>query len=122
MWRAQQSALFLTIDEERLQITRQYRNWWRVPYLHRTPDGRPGRRVTQAELLELPHLCAQAAESKVPFSSPIRQRLEILREARNALSHLEPLGPLELSALLAGAPIAEAQDANGVPANKRRID
>jgi hypothetical protein len=57
--------------------------------------------VTEKELLEVTHLCAQAADSKVPFSNPIRQRLEMLREARNALSHLQPPGPLELSAFLA---------------------
>jgi hypothetical protein len=100
LWRAQQSVLLTAIDEERLQILRRYQGWWSVPYLHRTPDGRPGRLVTEKELLELTHLCAQAADSKVPFGNPIRQRLETLREARNALSHLQPLGPLELSPFL----------------------
>lgn len=109
LWRAQQSVLLAVIDEERLRLLRRYPDWWRVPYANRTPDGRPGRLVTHADFLEITHLCAQVADSKIPYSNPIRQRLETLREARNALSHLEPLGPLELSAFLYGATVDVAE-------------
>lgn len=99
MWRAQYEAFLPEIERLRLELVRSEAPRWRLPYHHEPGDGRPAKDVFAPEFLEIPHLCAQLSGAGIPFRSPIRRRLERLRNARNALSHMEPLTPAEVVAL-----------------------
>jgi hypothetical protein len=102
LWRVHHAVLLGEIERERLQIVRAIRARWRIPYDVPEAEGRPAKRVGEAELLELRHLCQQLRQAGEPLYSPLLQRLQMLRELRNALSHLEPASMAEVSALHAG--------------------
>jgi hypothetical protein len=99
LWRAQHAVLLGEIERLRLQIVRTYPARWKIPYLAPEADGRPPRMIEAAEFLELKHLCAQLRDAGEPFWSPLRQRLQALRELRNSLSHLEHVALAEVGAL-----------------------
>jgi hypothetical protein len=101
LWRAQHATLLVEIDRLRLEIIRIEGARWRVPYRHPLTEGRLAKEVRVPECLELAHLCAQLRADGVPLWSPLRRYLESLRDARNSLSHLQPLGQAELAALTA---------------------
>jgi hypothetical protein len=87
------------IERERLAIVRRNRGRWRVPYDVPEADGRPAKRVTAAELLELKYLCRQLRQAGEPLHSPLLERLEALRGMRNALSHIEHASFSDITAL-----------------------
>ncbi len=101
LWRAQYQAFLPEIECARLKLVRSELPRWRVPYRHVSSDGSPAKLVSAPELLEISHLCAQLSEAGITSRSPIRQRLQRLRHARNALSHMEPLSPADATALVA---------------------
>ncbi|TPG53111.1 hypothetical protein EAH89_17475 [Roseomonas nepalensis] len=102
LWRIHHAVLLDAIERERLVIVRANRGRWRIPYDIPENEGRPAKRVRAAELLELKHLCLQLRQSGEPLHSPLLSRLQMLREMRNALSHLEPASIAEVSALQVG--------------------
>jgi hypothetical protein len=89
LWRAQHAVLLGEIERLRLQIVRAHRARWIIPYSAPEADGRPSKMIKAAECLELKHLCAQLRDAGEPRFSPLRQRVQALRELRNSLSHLE---------------------------------
>ncbi|MBP0447327.1 hypothetical protein J8J14_21395 [Roseomonas sp. SSH11] len=102
LWRIHHAVLLGEIERERLVIVRANRGRWRIPYDIPETEGRPAKRVRTAELLELKYLYQQLRQSGEPLQSPLLSRLQMLREMRNALSHLEPASFAEVSALQAG--------------------
>lgn len=99
LWRAQHATLLAEIERQRLKIVRIHQDRWRLPYYAAEPDGRPAKLVSAAELLELKHLCTQLRNTGESPRSPLLERLKTLRDLRNALSHLEPVGLVEITAL-----------------------
>ena len=98
--RAQQSALLGAIEDERLRIVETAPAWCRVPHTQAARDGRPEKCVRDVHLLEITHLYEMARSAGLRRSDPVRARLELLRDVRNALSHLDLLSATELFALL----------------------
>jgi hypothetical protein len=87
------------IERLRLQIVQAYRARWHIPYPAPEADGRPPKMIEAVEFLELRHLCAQLRDAGEPSWSPLRQRLQALRELRNSLSHLEHVALAEVGTL-----------------------
>ena len=100
LWRAQSAVLNIEIEEERLRIIDASYEQWLTPYTHLSSDGREDKCICDAVLLELAHLCRQTHMLGMARNHPLRNCLFVLRDARNALSHLEPLSLAELASLM----------------------
>lgn len=84
-WKAQVQALLPYVDEQRVQLLERVRGRLKVPYVTSTGDV-----VTSIENLEIGHIYSQLSQdSYVAFG--LRKKIRILKDIRNALSHLDPL-------------------------------
>ena len=63
---------------------------WEVPCEVPATDSRPPKWVSDAEKLELRDLCRQLRQARGSNTPVLAKRLQMLRDLRNALSHLEP--------------------------------
>lgn len=90
LWRLQHAVLLAEIERHRIEIVQAHRNRWSLPYEVPAGESQPAKWVSDAEMLELRHLCGQLRQAGEPWSSPLARRLRMLRDLRNALSHLEP--------------------------------
>jgi hypothetical protein len=96
LWRAQFTVLMAEIDVERLRLIEQEQSLWQLPYTHPASDGRPEKVIELPEVLELGHLCRQLRWNGRRPGDPMRRRLDMLRDVRNSLSHLEFLSQYEI--------------------------
>ncbi|NLI78953.1 MAG: hypothetical protein GX442_21240 [Candidatus Riflebacteria bacterium] len=94
LWRAQVGTLLPVIEEERLSLVTRYRNHFRVPW--DTPVGP----ITNHLDLEIGYMDYQIRRYNLNLNSRIRRRIEVLKEARNALAHQEPVALHLLLALI----------------------
>jgi hypothetical protein len=92
VWQAQVTLLFPLIEQRRGQIIADYRGSLIVPF-----EKGDGTWVTQIEDLEIAHLYFQLRNHRDRRIEPLLRRL---REARNALAHLEPLSGVEFADVL----------------------
>lgn len=90
LWRLQHAVLLVEIERHRLEIVRAHRERWSLPYEIPAQESQPAKWVSDPEMLELRHLCGQLRQAGEPWASPLARRLRMLRDLRNALSHLEP--------------------------------
>jgi len=100
LWRAQFTVLMAEIDSERLRLIERESSFWQLPYIHPASEGRAEKAVEFREALELSHLCRQLRWNGRRPADPIRRRLELLRDVRNSLSHLEFLNQTEIEGLI----------------------
>ena len=103
LWRAQQTVLLGEIDCARMNIIEAHPACWEIPYTHPAVEGRPAKTVMDVSGLELTHLFSQAHHAGLSKDHPIRRRLQMLRVARNALSHMDTLGFAEIAAILSNS-------------------
>lgn len=99
LWRAQHGVLLAEIEQQRLALVRAHRERWPLPYSVEGADGRPPKVIHAPEMLELKHLCAALRQCGESRDSPLRRRLQALRDLRNALSHLEPASSADIALL-----------------------
>jgi len=92
VWQAQITVLFPLIEQRRGQIIADHRGALTVPF-----EKGDGTWVTRVEDLEIAHLYYQLRNNRDRRLEPLLRRL---REARNALAHLEPLRGAEFAAVL----------------------
>jgi hypothetical protein len=90
------------MDVERLRLIEQEQLLWQLPYTHPASEGRPEKIVELPEVLELSHLCRQLRWNGRRPGDPIRRRLDLLRDVRNSLSHMDFLSQSEIDGLIAG--------------------
>ena len=102
LWRAQFAVLMTEIDAERLRLIERASSLWQLPYTHPAFEGRPEKVVELPEALELSHLCRQLRLNGRRAGDPVLRRLELLRDVRNSLSHLEMVNQTELEQLIDG--------------------
>lgn len=86
-WKAHIQALLPYVEERRAELLDQVRSRLRVPYETSTGDV-----VTRIEELEIGHLYSQLANDSY-VDHRIRRKIRLLRDIRNALSHLKPVAP-----------------------------
>ena len=86
-WKAHIQVILPYVEEQRADLLGLVRSRLRVPYQTSTGDV-----VKRVEELEIGHIHWQlASDSYVDYR--IRQKIRVLRDIRNALSHLEPVPP-----------------------------
>lgn len=92
IWQGQVTVLFPLIEQRRGQVIADHRSSLTVPF-----EKGDGTWVTRIEDLEIAHLYYQLRNDRDRRLEPLLRRL---REARNALAHLEPLSGAEFTAVL----------------------
>ena len=100
LWRAQFTVLMAEIDSERMRLIDRKSSLWQLPYTHPASESQGEKVVEFREALELSHLCRQLRWNGRRPGDPIRRRLELLRDVRNSLSHLEFLNQTEIEGLI----------------------
>jgi hypothetical protein len=86
IWSAQVGVMFPFIEGRRQEILESLRDILKVPFKTRFGDI-----IEDLKYLEIGHIETQIANNSFPISYELRSFIQRLREARNALSHLEPL-------------------------------
>lgn len=87
VWRGQVGVLLPHVEEERQHFVDQLSKWLSVPY-----ETRFGEVITDLRDLEIGHIESQVLELAPRFDPLLRRRLRRLREIRNRLAHMEPVG------------------------------
>ena len=90
LWRLQHAVLLAEVERHRIQIVQANPRLWEVPCEVPATDSRPPKWVSDAEKLELRDLCRQLRQARGSNTPVLAKRLQMLRDLRNALSHLEP--------------------------------
>jgi hypothetical protein len=92
IWRAQVAVLFPLIEQERTAYLERYKALVRLPF-----SSTSGAMIQELEDLEIGHLHHLLAKK---LDHREAMRLRRLKDARNALAHLDPLEADELEALI----------------------
>lgn len=92
LWHGQISVLFPLIESQRQELLDSYKHLFDLP--HRTPNGNL---VNDCYDLDWGNICFQIRQKRAQIDDRLYQRIMSLREARNALAHMDlvPLGILE---------------------------
>jgi hypothetical protein len=86
IWSAQVAVLLPLVEAQRQTILGRFAGQWVVPFS--TPFGD----VRDSAELEISHICSQITSGRVRADGTMRRRTEWLRDVRNNLSHLRPVG------------------------------
>jgi hypothetical protein len=93
LWGAEVGVLLPHLEERRRQLVDLLRDQLRVPF--KTRHGY----VDRVQDLEVGHIDSQIKQYDIGLPVGSRRDVDYLRQARNALSHMEPLEELDLEAL-----------------------
>jgi hypothetical protein len=97
VWRGQVATLFPLLEECRQVLLDELKQFLRLPVT--TPFGR----IDDIYDLEFNHLADQLSKASNPRAVGYRAKVHALKRMRNALAHLEPVGPNDFDSSLISA-------------------
>lgn len=98
LWQAQQGVLIGEIDARRRALIASTAECWQLPYVFQQSEGGPALTVDRPQFLQLGHLAHQARTA--PVSKVAKDRLYLLKTARDDLSHLRFLSSMTIREVL----------------------